>query len=162
IGTEELPPKALLSLSEAFRAEVLRSLKQAGLNHGEVKLFAAPRRLALFVAALDEHTPSKEIVNWGPPAKVAFDSNHLPTRAAEAFASKNGIALADLANHIENDGSQDKLCYRAVSEGVATHTLLAAFVNAALAALPIPKRMRWGAKRDEFVRPVHWVVLMLG
>ncbi|KJS05713.1 MAG: glycine-tRNA synthetase subunit beta [Gammaproteobacteria bacterium BRH_c0] len=162
IGTEELPPKALLSLSEAFGEAILHSLKQAGLSHGEVKHFAAPRRLGLFVAALDEHTPSKEIITWGPPAKVAFDSNHLPTRAAEAFASKNGIALADLANYIENDGSQDKLCYRATSEGQPASTLLGDFVNAALASLPIPKRMRWGAKRVEFVRPVHWVVMLLG
>lgn len=162
IGTEELPPKALLPLSEAFRDEILDGFKSAGLGHGEVTLYASPRRLALLVAGLATQTPSKDIVNWGPPAKVAFDGDGKPTRAAEAFAAKNGIAVADLGDFVANDGSQDKLCYRAVSPGIATTTLLAAIVNDALAALPIPKRMRWGAKRDEFVRPVHWVVLLLG
>ena len=162
IGTEELPPKALLNLSEVFRDEILRGLQEAGLDHGDATLYAAPRRLALLVKNLDEQTPSKEIINWGPPAKVAFDSDGNPTRAALAFAGKNGIAVEALNDHIANDGSQDKLCYRAISDGVATHGLLAGIVNGALAALPIPKRMRWGAKRDEFVRPVHWVVLMLG
>lgn len=162
IGTEELPPKALLSLSHAFRDHILDSLAAAGLGHGEVELFAAPRRLALFIASLDEHTPSKEITNWGPPAKIAFDEEGNPTRAALAFADRNGIAPASLKDHIANDDSQDKLCYRAVQEGIPAQGLLAGIVNQSLAALPIPKRMRWGSKRDEFVRPVHWIVLMLG
>ncbi|MCK9563919.1 MAG: glycine--tRNA ligase subunit beta [Bacteroidales bacterium] len=162
IGTEELPPKALLNLSRVFRDQIVGSLAAAGLNHGEVELFATPRRLALSVAALDEQTPSKEITNWGPPAKIAFDGDGNPTRAALAFATKNGIAAESLRDHVASDGSQDKLCYRAIREGIATQGLLADIANQALAALPIPKRMRWGSKRDEFVRPVHWVVLMLG
>ncbi|MCK9468593.1 MAG: glycine--tRNA ligase subunit beta [Porticoccaceae bacterium] len=162
IGTEELPPKALLNLSRVFRDHIVASLGAAGLNHGEVELFATPRRLALFVAGLDEQTPSKEITNWGPPAKIAFDGNGNPTRAALAFADKNGLAADALKDYVANDGSQDKLCYRAVKEGIATQGMLAGIVNQALAALPIPKRMRWGSKRDEFVRPVHWIVLMLG
>src|SRR5690606_39624942 len=68
IGTEELPPKALLNLSEVFREEILTGLRSAGLGHGDTTLYAAPRRLALLVTNLDEQTPSKEIINWGPPA----------------------------------------------------------------------------------------------
>ena len=162
IGTEELPPKALLTLSNAFGAEVLSQLKTRDLSFGEVKSFAAPRRLALLIEGLEEETPAREILAWGPPVNVAFDKDGNPTRAAEAFASKNGIDLSALRSTVENDGKQDKLCHRATLPGESTESLLGSIVETALAALPIPKRMRWGARREEFVRPVHWIVLMLG
>ncbi|MEH6617720.1 MAG: glycine--tRNA ligase subunit beta, partial [Porticoccus sp.] len=162
IGTEELPPKALLTLSNAFRDEILSRLKAEQLVFGEVQTFAAPRRLAVMIKALDEQTPTKEVVAWGPPIKVALDADGNPTRAAEAFAKKNGISLDELANKVENDGKQDKLCHRATEPGRATTDLVGPIVEAALAGLPIPKRMRWGANREEFVRPVHWIVMLLG
>lgn len=161
IGTEELPPKALLSLSEAFRDEILAQLSERELTFGEVTSYAAPRRLALCIKALDEQTPTQEIIAWGPPVNVAFKDGQ-PTRAAEAFASKNGIAIDELSSKVENNGKQDKLCHRATQAGEATESLLGTIVEKALAALPIPKRMRWGARREEFVRPVHWVLMLLG
>lgn len=161
IGTEELPPKALLSLSEAFRDEILAQLSERELTFGEVTSYAAPRRLALCIKALDEQTPTQEIIAWGPPVNVAFKDGQ-PTRAAEAFASKNGIAIDELSSKVENDGKQDKLCHRATQAGETTEFLLGTIVEKALAALPIPKRMRWGARREEFVRPVHWVLMLLG
>lgn len=162
IGTEELPPKALLTLSNAFRDEILSRLTSAQLEFGDVQTFAAPRRLAVMIKALDEQTPTKEVVAWGPPIKVALDADGNPTRAAEAFAKKNSISLDELANKVENDGKQDKLCHRATEPGRATVDLVGPIVEAALAGLPIPKRMRWGANREEFVRPVHWIVMLLG
>ena len=162
IGTEELPPKALLTLSNAFRDEILSQLNAAQLIFGEVLTFAAPRRLAVIIKALDEQTPTKEVVAWGPPVKVAMDVDGNPTRAAEAFAKKNGLSLDQLANKIESDGKQDKLCHRATETGHETADLIGPMIESALAALPIPKRMRWGARREEFVRPVHWVLMLLG
>ncbi|WP_461481128.1 glycine--tRNA ligase subunit beta [Porticoccus sp.] len=162
IGTEELPPKALLTLSNAFRDEVLSQLNNRELSFGAVHSFAAPRRLALVIEGLAEETPAREMLAWGPPVNVAFDQDGLPTRAAEAFASKNAIDIADLRNKVESDGKQDKLCHRATLAGESTESLLGPMVEKALAALPIPKRMRWGARREEFVRPVHWVVMLLG
>jgi glycyl-tRNA synthetase beta chain len=162
IGTEELPPKALLSLAEAFREHIVGSLDKLELSHGEAVLYAAPRRLAVVIPGLAESTPSREVVAWGPPVKIAFDNDGNATKAAEAFARKNNLPPDSLKDLVESDGTQDKLCYRSTSEGVATRSVLAGIINDALAALPIPKRMRWGAKRDEFVRPVHWVVLLLG
>lgn len=162
IGTEELPPKALLTLSNAFREGVLSQLKAEQLAFSEVKSFASPRRLAITISNLEEQTPTKEIVAWGPPIKVAFDDDGKPTRAAEAFASKNGIAINDLKSNVDNDGKQDKLCLRATEAGRNTAELIGPIVEAALNALPIPKRMRWGANREEFVRPIHWVVILLG
>lgn len=162
IGTEELPPKSLLTLANAFRDEVASGLKAESLDFGIVKVFATPRRLAVLVTALDNQAPSKNFVTWGPPAKVAFDQDGNPTRAAEAFANKNNIAIAEIKNNIEHDGKQDKLCHRATVLGKKTADLLAPIVEAALSSLPIPKKMRWGASHEEFVRPIHWIVLMLG
>ena len=160
LGTEELPPKALLSLSEAFTSGVITGLRDRGLTFGAVRSFATPRRLAITVADLDQNTPDNDLVIWGPPTKVAFDAEGKPSRAAEAFANKNNLALSELSNFVENDGQQDKLCLRRTECGVQTRDLLAEIINGSLAVLPIPKRMRWGDKKEEFVRPVQWAVLI--
>ncbi|MGK0442961.1 MAG: glycyl-tRNA synthetase beta chain [Pseudohongiellaceae bacterium] len=159
IGTEELPPSALLKLSNSFTDQITASLKAANLNFSAVEPFATPRRLAVVVNNLDAKTPAKDIVAWGPPAKIAFDGEGNPAKAAAAFAKKNGINLDDLK--VENDGKADKLVFRSTQAGTETKALLAEIVQNALDKLPIAKRMRWGASRTEFVRPVHWVVMML-
>ena len=97
---------------------------------------------------------------WGPPTKVAFADDGSASRAAEAFASKNGVTVDQLSALVENDGQQDKLCIRRTENGIETKTLLGNIINESLAKLPIPKRMRWGYKREEFVRPAQWVVLL--
>ncbi|HEB26737.1 MAG TPA: glycine--tRNA ligase subunit beta, partial [Porticoccus sp.] len=162
IGTEELPPKALLTLSNAFRDEILSRLKAEHLAFGEVHTFATPRRLAVFIKALDEQAPTKEIVGWGAPVKVAFDAEGKPTGAAKAFAKKYGISVDELPNKIENDGKQDKLCHRDLAVGGFFKSMADHIVEDSLRALPIPKRMRWGNRREEFVRPIHWVVMLHG
>jgi len=160
LGTEELPPKALLSLSEAFTAGVVNGFSDSGLNFAEVCSFAAPRRLAIRVTDVDRKTPDNDLVIWGPPTKVAFGDDGKPSRAAEAFASKNDLAIDKLQDFVENDGQQDKLCVRRTEPGIQTKALLADIINRSLAQLPIPKRMRWGDKKEEFVRPVQWAVLL--
>ena len=160
LGTEELPPKSLKKLSNAFTDVIIKGLKDQGLSFNSFQSFAAPRRLAVVVTELDRQTPDKDIVNWGPPIKVAFDDNGEPSRAAEAFAKKNNLALEDLKSLIENDGQQDKLCVRLTQAGKDTKGLLADIINQSLAQLPIPKRMRWGYKKEEFVRPAQWAVLL--
>jgi glycyl-tRNA synthetase beta chain len=160
LGTEELPPKALLALSNAFTAGVVDGFKAANLDFEEVRSYAAPRRLAIIIKALDTQTPDAEVVAWGPPVKVAFDADGQPTRAAQAFAEKNAIELSKLSDFIDNDGQQDKLCVRRVEAGIQTSEMLAPVINQSLSALPIPKRMRWGSSKEEFVRPVQWAVLL--
>ena len=160
LGTEELPPKALLKLSTAFTASVKAGIEAEGLSFSEVKPYATPRRLAVVVEALADSTPLNEEVIWGPPVKIAFDAEGRATKAAIAFAAKNKLEIDQLKT--ENDGKIDKLVCRAQVGGVATTTLLAGIVAAALAKLPIAKRMRWGASRTEFVRPAHWLVMLYG
>ena len=160
LGTEELPPKALKNLMASFAETIEANLKAAELSFTAIKPFAAPRRLAVLVENLDSETPSKELVVWGPPAAIAFDKEGQPTKAALAFAEKNGIAASELK--AENDGKAEKLVARITAEGKKTVELLEAVVADALAKLPIAKRMKWGAKREEFVRPVHWLVMLFG
>ena len=160
LGTEELPPKALKSLSNAFTDGVVSGLRDLGLNYKDVRSFAAPRRLAIIISELDAQTPNKDLVIWGPPVKVAFSDDGTPSKAAEAFAKKNDVTIKELASLIDNDGQQDKLCIRRTENGVDTKTCLADIINRSLAKLPIPKRMRWGYKKEEFVRPAQWAVLL--
>ncbi len=160
LGTEELPPKALKNLMASFAETIENNLKAAELSFTAIKPFAAPRRLAVLVENLTSETPSKELVVWGPPAAIAFDKEGKPTKAALAFAEKNGIAASELK--AENDGKAEKLVARITTEGKKTVELLEAVVTDALAKLPIAKRMKWGAKREEFVRPVHWLVMLFG
>lgn len=162
VGTEELPPKALKTLSDAFSRSISEQLKAEGLAFGAAESFASPRRLAILVRELDEQAPSQQVEAWGPPAKVAFDKDGTPTRAAEAFAAKQGIAITDLNKHVASDGKQDKLYFRSEETGASTRDIIFGVVEKALATLPIPKRMRWGASRVEFVRPIHWLAVVFG
>ena len=160
IGTEELPPKALRSLAEAFAANFTAELDAAGLAHGDVQWFAAPRRLALKVANLSAAQPDREVEKRGPAIAAAFDANGVATKAAEGWARGCGITV-DQAERLKTDKGE-WLLYRAKVTGERTQNLLPAMVSTSLAKLPIPKLMRWGASDVQFVRPVHTVTLLLG
>ena len=160
LGTEELPPKALLKLSKSFQAGVVEGLKKESLAHGAVQSFATPRRLAVLVSALDAKQADRLTEKFGPAVKVAFDADGNSTRAADGFAKSCGVTVADLGR-ADKDGVE-KLSYSSTLPGRSTNELLPAIVDVALTKLPIPKRMRWGASRDEFVRPVHWLVMLFG
>ncbi|MDZ7925092.1 MAG: glycine--tRNA ligase subunit beta [Marinagarivorans sp.] len=157
LGTEELPPKALKGLSDAFTHSICEGLSAAGITFRSVSPFAAPRRLALLIEGLPANTPIKNETVWGPPTRVAFKDG-VATKAAEAFASKNGISLDQLQTAM--DGKDEKICCQSQSGGEATASLMPALVEKALTDLPISKRMRWGASRTEFVRPVQWLAML--
>ncbi|MBM4226466.1 MAG: glycine--tRNA ligase subunit beta [Gammaproteobacteria bacterium] len=160
IGTEELPPKALKTLSQRFTAEISQRLAQAGLTAGEVEGFASPRRLATLVHGLMLNQPSQGLERKGPALSAAFGKDGQPTPAALGFARSCNVEFSALERMATDKG--EWLVYRAIQVGRPTRELLPGLVEAALAALPIPKRMRWGAGTEEFVRPVHWVVMLLG
>ncbi len=160
LGTEELPPKALRKLSDAFTSGIVTRLQQAGLASGKVHSFAAPRRLALLIEDLQTSQPDKNSERRGPAIQAAFDGNGNPTPAAQGFARSCGVEFSALETLETDKGSW--LVYRSLEQGKATSELLPAMVTASLDELPIPKRMRWGASRAEFVRPVQWLVMLLG
>ncbi|WP_420554721.1 glycine--tRNA ligase subunit beta [Neptuniibacter marinus] len=153
LGTEELPPKALKTLSNAFTQGITSGLKEAGVGFGDVKSYASPRRLAVLISALDEKQADRDIERRGPSVKA-------PEKAVEGFARSCGVS-ADQLETISTDKG-DYFNFRNTEEGKATALLLPTLVENSLNKLPIPKRMRWGSSRVEFVRPVHWLVMLLG
>lgn len=156
LGTEELPPKALKNLSDAFLAGIEKGLKDAGLEYRKARAYAAPRRLAVLVEALATQQPDRALTLDGPPIQAAFDANDEPTPAALGFARKCGVELAEI------DCSGPKLRFTRTTPGQASGNLLPDIVSASLAELPIPRRMRWGARKEEFVRPAQWLVMLFG
>jgi glycyl-tRNA synthetase beta chain len=160
VGTEELPPKALRELELAFAAGVRKGLAEANLSHGEVQSFATPRRIAVLVKRLGSRQPEQDVRRKGPPVTASFDAAGQPTRAASAFADSCGVPVDALQKLDEGKGTF--LFYIGKKAGTNTVELLPRIVQASLDALPIPKRMRWGAGTAEFVRPVHWLVMLYG
>jgi glycyl-tRNA synthetase beta chain len=160
IGTEELPPKALLTLQNALAAALGTGLDKAGLGHGEIKGFATPRRLAVRVLRVAAAQPEQHLKRRGPPVSGAFDASGTPTRAALAFAESCGTSVDSLERLDEGKGSF--LFFVGTRPGQAAAALLPGIVKTALDSLPIPRRMHWGEGTALFVRPVHWVVMLFG
>ncbi|MGF6692388.1 glycyl-tRNA synthetase beta chain [Metapseudomonas resinovorans] len=156
LGTEELPPKALKSLGDAFLGGIEQGLKAAGLGYAKAQVFAAPRRLAVVVEQLATQQPDRSVNLDGPPVQAAFDTEGKPTQAALGFARKCGVDLEQI------DKSGPKLKFSQTIPGQPASGLLPGIVETSLAALPIPKRMRWAARREEFVRPTQWLVMLFG
>ena len=159
LGTEELPPKALPALSAAFRDGLVARLAEARLEHGEVEAFATPRRLALKVRRLQLSQADQDLVLRGPPASVARTEGGW-SRAAEKFAASAGVPVDALIERAEGKGVY--VFAHKKEAGARASDLLPRLVEGSLAALPVPRRMRWGAAEAEFVRPVHWLVMLLG
>jgi glycyl-tRNA synthetase beta chain len=160
LGTEELPPLALPELEKAFASGIRQGLAEAGLPHGELRSFATPRRLAVLVRDLAAMQPAQAIKLKGPPVSAAFDKDGKPTAAATRFAEKCGAEVSALTRVVEGKG--EFLFFAGSKPGLSTPGLLPGIVQRSLDQLPIPKRMRWGASSAEFVRPVHWLVLLFG
>ena len=156
LGTEELPPKALNTLADAFLAGIEKGLQAAGLNYSAKNVYAAPRRLAVLITDLDTQQPDRSINLDGPPLQAAFNAEGEPTQAALGFAKKCGVELSEI------DQSGPKLRFSQNIVGKPTASLLPTIVEDSLNDLPIPKRMRWGARKEEFVRPTQWLVMLLG
>lgn len=160
IGTEELPPASLFTLAAAFADGVTRGLDAAAIDHGEIRWFATPRRLAVVAAAVADQQPDQQLKRQGPSVANAFGADGQPTRAALGFAASCGVAVEQLQ---QVDGPKGQvLQYEGTRKGEATTALLPGIVTASLDVLPIARRMRWGAGSQEFVRPVHWIVMLFG
>lgn len=157
LGCEELPPKNLKNLSASLANSIEASLKQAQLSYNELTSFASPRRLSFIIKGLEEKQPDKQETLYGPPANIAFDADGNPTKAALGFAQRAGVDASQLET-----ADNGKLKIEQHIQGKTAAELLPDMLDQALQALPIAKRMRWGQSRTEFVRPVHWLIMLLG
>ncbi|MEM9172747.1 MAG: glycine--tRNA ligase subunit beta, partial [Pseudomonadota bacterium] len=159
LGLEELPPKAMRTLALAFAEGVQTALQQARLTPTTVMPLAAPRRLAVMVTGLARSQSDDTQVLRGPPLKVAFDEAGEPTRAAIAFADKNGVSVDALEREITDKGEWLQVTRHI--QGRSAEQIIAELLGAVAESLPIPKRMRWGDSTASFVRPLHWLMVML-
>ena len=160
LGTEELPPKALRKLAQALHDNFVKLLGQEGLNFNGAKWLATPRRLALIVSGLDVKQADRTIEVKGPAIKAAFDAEGKPTKAAQGWASANGITV-EQAERLKTDKGE-WLYIKTVKPGTDSKALIPNMFAQALSNLPIPKLMHWGDKHDEFVRPVHTLCMIFG
>ncbi|HEY5972226.1 MAG TPA: glycine--tRNA ligase subunit beta [Pseudoxanthomonas sp.] len=162
LGTEELPVKALPGLAQAFFDGVIEALDKRGIgfDRGEAKPLYTPRRLAVSLPGVDVEQPEQKSEVLGPYLNIALDAEGQPTKALQGFAAKAGIDWSQLEK--TSDAKGERFVHRSVKPGVKTAALLPEIVREAIAAMPIPKPMRWGDRDYAFARPVHWLVLLLG
>lgn len=160
LGTEELPPMALRDLRDAFAEALSVGLTDSHLHHEGVTGYASPRRLAALVTDLALTQEDRETAKKGPPVSIAIDDEGKPTNTGLSFAKKCGVEFGALGREKNEKG--EWLSYKAVETGQAAAGLLPDIVTNALNALPIPRRMRWGDRDTEFVRPVHWLLMLHG
>ena len=160
LGTEELPPKALKKLALGFKDGIEAQLVAAELSFDSIEWFAAPRRLALRVNQLQANQADKQVEKRGPAIQAAFDQDGNPTKAALGWARGCGIEVSEAGRHKTEKG--EWLLHVATVAGKSLETLVEGFINQAIKQLPIPKPMRWGSGREEFIRPVHTLIALYG
>ena len=162
LGTEELPVKALPGLAQALFDGILDGLARRGIafERGEAKPLYTPRRLAVLLPGVASTQPEQTSEVLGPYLNIALDADGQPTRALQGFAAKAGVDWTALGRTTDSKG--ERFVHRSTTPGAATADLLEAIVTDAVAAMPIPKPMRWGAHEYGFARPVHWLVVLLG
>lgn len=160
LGSEELPPKTLARLSNALLNNITQGLQNAGLSFSRSKAYATPRRLAVFIEDLAITQADITVEKRGPAIQAAFNADGAPSKAAEGFAASCGTTV-DKLQRLKTDKGE-WLSFTQQEKGQPTVSLLPAIIQQSIADLPIAKRMRWGSFTTEFVRPVHWIVLLFG
>jgi glycyl-tRNA synthetase beta chain len=162
LGTEELPVKALPGLAQAFFDGVVDGLAKRGVavERGNAKPLSTPRRLAVLLPGVAVEQPEQRGEVLGPYLNIALDADGQPTKALQGFAAKAGIDWTALER--TRDAKGERFVHRSVTPGARTAALLPEILSEAIAAMPIPKPMRWGSHSYGFARPVHWLVLLHG
>lgn len=160
LGCEELPPKSLKKLSQALLDGILAGLNEAGVEYGQSRAFATPRRLAVIISDLGAFQPDKTVEKRGPTLQAAFAADGTPSKALTGFTASCGAAIEQLERLVTDKG--EWLVFKQVVPGRPTVELIADIIRKSLHGLPIAKRMRWGNFDNEFVRPAHWAVLLFG
>jgi glycyl-tRNA synthetase len=160
IGTEELPAGDLARALEQLVASVPRMLDQARLGCESVKVVGTPRRQTVLVYGLAPRQPDRTLEVHGPPAKVAFDADGCPTRAAEGFARKQGVPVESL--RVVTEGDKSYVVATKTEEGLSAAEVLAEELPKLVAGLRFPRAMRWNDTNLSFSRPLRWLVGLLG
>ncbi|HSR31798.1 MAG TPA: glycine--tRNA ligase subunit beta, partial [Anaerolineae bacterium] len=160
IGTEELPVGDLSLALEQLERAVPRLLADARLDHESVRVVGSPRRQVVLVHGLSPRQPDQTMEVQGPPARVAYDADGNPTRAAEGFARKQGVPVEAL--QVVTDGEKSYVLATKTEQGRTAVEVLAEALPGLLAELRFPKTMRWNWTNISFPRPLRWLVGLLG
>ncbi|MGE5559440.1 MAG: glycine--tRNA ligase subunit beta [Chloroflexota bacterium] len=160
VGTEEIPARFMPPLLAQLEQKAAGLLKELRLDYADLAACGAPRRFALMVRALATRQPDQTVASRGPAAAVAFDAAGRPTRAAEGFARSQGLAVDQLERRTV-DGKEYLFAVRR-EEGRSAAELLAGALPQFITGLEFPKTMRWGDRSLRFVRPIRWLVALLG
>ena len=162
LGCEELPPKALPALARAFFDGVCDGLANAslGFDRDASGFYYTPRRMALSLAVVEPRQPDRQQDRKGPALTAAFDANGAPTQAATGFARSVGKTVEEL-DTLKTDQGEWLFCRLEIT-GQSLDELIYPLLQQALDKLPVPKPMRWSDHDYQFVRPVHWLVVLHG
>lgn len=156
IGTEEIPAFDLAGAVKQLTTMVPSLLDDAAIPHGAVKIFSSPRRLIVIAEEIPEATEEKNEVFKGPSAKIAFDAEGNPTKAAQGFARGKGV---DPSSLVVEDGY---VYARTHTPSVNVASLLSSVLNKIIHGLSWPRSQRWGVQSEYFTRPVRWIVALFG
>ena len=156
IGTEEIPAFDLAGAVKQLSTMVPILLEDAAIPHGAVKIFSSPRRLIVIAEEIPEATEEKNEVFKGPSAKIAFDAEGNPTKAAQGFARGKGV---DPSSLVVEDGY---VYARTHTPSVNVASLLSSVLNKIIHGLSWPRSQRWGVQSEYFTRPVRWIVALFG
>lgn len=164
VGTEELPPKSLYRLASSLADQLLGGLVTAGVveaHDAQPVVYASPRRIGLKISGLRARQPDTRVEKRGPPLQAAYDADGKPSKAALGFARTCGVDM-DALEVLETDKGK-YLLFRGTQVGQHSTDLIADLLAQSLKRLPVERWMRWGkGNHGEFVRPVHWLVVLLG
>ncbi|UQZ91094.1 glycine--tRNA ligase subunit beta [Deltaproteobacteria bacterium Smac51] len=160
LGVEEIPASYFGPAITYLEERLTKTLTDARLPFETLKVWGAPRRLGLGLWGLTAHQPDVEEEITGPPLSAAYDANGTPTRAATGFAGGQGVSVSDLLTVTTPKGQY--LAVRKSVKGRAVEEVLCEILPDILQSLPFPKSMRWGNGEYQFVRPVHWLLAVLG
>ena len=152
LGTEELPPKLLLKLSNSLRDNFEQELNKLNLNFNNTKAFATPRRLAVTISELQSKQQDQVIEKKGP-------STQSPEMAINGFAKSCGVSVDELEK--KELAGKEYFFYSKEEPGQSIKDLLPSIIEKSIKDIPITRSMKWGDSDYSFVRPVHWLVVML-
>ncbi len=152
LGTEELPPKLLLKLSNALKDNLSSELKKLNIGFDAIKAFATPRRLAITISAVQGKQLDQIIEKKGP-------SIQSPEMAISGFAKSCGVDVSELEK--KELGGKEYFYYSKEEIGQSLSGLLPEAIEKSIKDIPITRAMKWGSSDYSFVRPVHWLVIML-
>ncbi len=160
LGCEELPAGSVLALATSLGQQLQQALKDDAFEPGDVRVFATPRRIAAVVDNVKARQDDREVERRGPAVAAAFDENGDPKPAANGFAKSVGVDVSEL-DRLKTDKGE-WLYYKLMQPGEALALRLPQMLEKVFAAMPMPKRMRWSDVEVEFLRPVHWCLVLHG